>query len=74
MTGGVSRSVLGVHRARVEWLMSGTHRDEFDGLSPTGRRFRVHGVNWTGVVLIWHAASPGTVVRPWLKRGLPGSK
>lgn len=28
----------------VEWLMSGTHRGEFDGLSPTGRHFQVRGV------------------------------
>jgi steroid delta-isomerase-like uncharacterized protein len=28
----------------VEWLMSGTHRGQFDGLSPSGRRFQVRGV------------------------------
>jgi hypothetical protein len=28
----------------VEWLMSGTHRGQFDGLSPSGRRFHVRGV------------------------------
>jgi steroid delta-isomerase-like uncharacterized protein len=28
----------------VEWLMSGTHRGEFDGLSPTDRPFQVRGV------------------------------
>lgn len=28
----------------VEWLMSGTHRGQFDRLSPSGRRFHVRGV------------------------------